>query len=103
MAYIAWVTYGTSKHGCDEYLTTSSYSGELMTTIYGIDPAQRFATLEEAKEAVHTWCTKRRAELERIGFHSGKAWNQTREGAWKYKEVEDTAVDLKELCSKYTF
>ena len=103
MAYIAWVHYGTSNNGCDEYLTTSSLSGELITTTYGLNPAQRFTTLEEAKDAVHKWCAKRRADLVKIGFHSGKAWNQTREGAWHYEEVEDTVVDIKELCSKYTF
>lgn len=90
MPYVAKVLYGTSaKNSGYEYLTTSSYSGELMLTSPGFDPAQRFATLEEAKEAVHEWCTKRRAQLERIGFHSGKAWDQTREGAWKYEEAEE--------------
>lgn len=89
MPYTAWVRYGTSNDGCDEYLATSAYSGELMLTTLRLDHAQRFATLEEAKEAVHEWCIKRRAQLEKIGFHSGKAWNQTREGAWHYKEVEE--------------
>ena len=89
MAYIAWVRYGTSNSGCDEYLTTSSLSGAMMLSHHGFNPASRFPTLEAAKEAVREWCTKRRAELERIKIHSGKAWNQTREGAWKYKEVED--------------
>ena len=101
MAYIAWVRYGTSNNGCDEYLTTSSLSGELMTTTYGLNPAQRFTTLEEAKEAVHEWCIKRRAQLEKIGFHSGKAWNQTREGAWHYKEVEELE-DPRFPCGKPT-
>ena len=89
MAYIAWVRYGTSNRGCDECLTTSPFSGALTLSSYGFDSATRFPTLEAAKEAVHEWCTKRRAELERIKIHSGKAWNQTREGAWKYEKVED--------------
>jgi hypothetical protein len=87
MAYIAYVRYGTTNSGYTEYLTTSSLSGALMLS--GLDPADKFSTLEAAQEAVHIWCTKRRAELERIKIHSGKSWNQTREGAWKYKEVED--------------
>ena len=89
MAYIAWVRYGTSNSGCDEYLTTSSLSGALMLSPHGFNPATRFPTLEAAKEAVHEWCTKRRAELEKINIHSGKAWNQTRKGAWKYMEVDE--------------
>lgn len=89
MAYIARVRYGTSNSGCDECLTTSSLSGALMLSPHGFNSATRFPTLEVAKEAVHEWCTKRRAELERIKIHSGKAWNQTREGAWKYEEVAD--------------
>ncbi len=87
MAYIAWVRYGTSNSGCDEYLTPSSLSGALELSNGILHPATRFQTLDAAKEAVHVWCTKRRAELERINIHSGKAWNQTREGAWKYEEV----------------
>ena len=89
MAYIAWVRYGTSKSGYDEYLTTSSLSGALMLSSSWFNKAARFPTVEAAKEAVHEWCTKRRAELERINIHSGKSWNQTREGAWKYMEVEE--------------
>lgn len=89
MAYIAWVRYGTSKCGYDEYLTTSSFSGALMLSPAYLNPAMRFNTLEEAKEAVHQWCEETRAGLVRAGLHSGKAWNQTREGAWNYEEVED--------------
>ena len=89
MSYIAWVRYGTSKKGTIEHLSTSALSGELMLSNVGLDPATRFPTLEAAKEAVHEWCTKRRAALERTKIHSGNAWNQTREGAWKYREVED--------------
>jgi hypothetical protein len=89
MAYIAWVRYGTSNHGYDEYLTTSDLSGALMLSPAYLNPAMRFDTLEEAKKAVRQWCNKTRAELVRAGLHSGKAWNQTREGAWKYEQVED--------------
>ena len=103
MSYIAWVRYGTSNDGCDEYLANSSYSGELVTTIFCLDRAQRFATLEEAKDAVHKWCIKRRAELESIGFHSGKAWNQTREGAWHYEEVADAVPDPYKNCKTWVF
>ena len=93
MAYIAYVRYGTSKSGCDEYLTTSSFSGTLTLSPLWFDKATKFPSVEAAKEAVHEWCTKRRAELEKINIHSGKAWDQTREGAWKYREVEDAILD----------
>ena len=96
MAYIAWVRYGTSNSGHDEYLTTSSLSGALMLSSAHFNPATRFPTLDAAKEAVHEWCLKRRAELERINIHSGKAWNQTREGAWKFQEVDDTLINFKQ-------
>jgi hypothetical protein len=103
MAYIAWVRYGTSNSGCDEYLTTSSLSGALMLSPHSFNPATRFPTAEAAKEAVHEWCTKRRAELERINIHSGKAWNQTREGAWKYQEVEDIPPDFNKPTTIWEF
>jgi hypothetical protein len=103
MAYIAWVRYGTSNSGCDEYLTTSSLSGALMLSPLWFDKATKFPTVEAAKEAVHTWCTKRRAELERINIHSGKSWNQTREGAWKYREVEDTSPDFDKPTTIWEF
>lgn len=103
MAYVAWVRYGTSNSGCDEYLTTSSLSGALMLSPHYLNPATRFQTLEAAKEAVHVWCTKRRAQLEKINIHSGKAWNQTREGAWKYREVEDTPTPYEKPQHIWTF
>lgn len=103
MAYIAYVRYGTSKSGCDEYLTTFPLSGALMLSPIYFDPASKFSTLEAAQEAVHTWCTKRRTELESINIHSGKAWNQTREGAWKYQEVEDTSSYPDKSLSTWTF
>ena len=103
MAYIAWVRYGTSNNGCDEYLTTSSLSGALTLSPIWFDKATKFQTLEAAKEAVHEWCTKRRAELERINIHSGKAWNQTREGAWQYREVEDILPDLNKPTTIWEF
>lgn len=103
MAYVAYIRYGTSKSVCDEYLTTSSLSGALMLSPNYFNPATRFPTLETAQEAVHTWCIKRRAELERINIHSGKAWNQTREGAWKYREVEDTSPCANKPLSTWTF
>lgn len=89
MAYIAWVRYGTANSGCNDYLGLSR-DGESFDLVSGItQSAIRFNTLDEAKEAVHQWCEKTRAELVRAGLHSGKAWNQTRAGAWKYREVED--------------
>lgn len=88
--YIAWVRYGTSNCGCDDYLTPKQYGDEGYFLSNGIlhSPA-KFNTLEEAKAAVAAWCQKERASLERAGLHSGKAWNQTRLGAWKYEEVEE--------------
>ena len=103
MAYVAYVCYGTSNNGCYEYLTTSSLSGALMLSPHGFNQHTRFPTLEAAKEAVHIWCIKRRAELEKINIHSGKAWNQTREGAWKYKEVEDIPSDFNKPTTIWTF
>jgi hypothetical protein len=104
MAYIACVRYGTSNSGYFEYLTTSSLSGALMLSPIWLDKATKFPTKEAAKEAVHEWCTKRRAELERINIHSGQAWNQTREGAWKYEEVEDVLNKSTNLLETvYTF
>ena len=103
MTYIAWVRYGTSNNGCDEYLTTSSLSGALMLSPFWFDTATRFPTVEAAKEAVHEWCTKRRAELEKINIHSGKSWNQTREGAWKYREVEDMLSDFDKPTTIWEF
>lgn len=103
MAYIATVRYGTSCSGYDEYLTASSLSGALMLSTFYLDPAMKFPTIEAAKKAVHTWCTKRRAELERINIHSGKAWNQTREGAWNYIEVEDTPADFNKPTTIWKF
>lgn len=103
MAYIAWVRYGTSNNGCDEYLTTSSLSGALMLSPIWFDNATKFPTVEAAKEAVHEWCTKRRAELERINIHSGKSWNQTREGAWKYREVEEMLTDFDKPTTIWEF
>ena len=103
MAYIAWVRHGTSNYGCDDYLGLT-YDGEDLTLVDNVGrPAIRFDTLDEAKEAIHLWCVKRRAELESIGLHSGKAWNQTREGAWHYEEVADTIPDQYKNCKTWTF
>jgi hypothetical protein len=96
MAYIAFVRYGTANSGCDDYLGVSR-DGESFDLVNDITrPAIRFSALDEAKEAVHQWCEKTRAGLVRAGFHSGQAWNQTREGAWKYQEVEDIPDKLPE-------
>lgn len=103
MAYIAWVRYGTSNDGCDEYLGLTSDGEELTLVANLIRPAIRFATLDEAKEAVHLWCEKTRAGLVRAGLHSGKAWNQTREGAWHYEEVADTLPDPYKNCKTWVF
>lgn len=104
MAYIAWVRYGTAKRGYTDYLGLSR-DGENYDLVSGITrPANRFNTLDEAKEAVRQWCKKTRAELIRAGLHSGKVWNQTREGAWKYREVEDVPDRLATLPDTvYTF
>ena len=103
MAYIACVRYGTSHSGCDEYLTTSSLSGALMLSPLWFDKAARFPTVEVAKEAVHEWCIKHRADLESINIYSGKSWNQTREGAWKYREVEDILSDFNKPLDIWEF
>lgn len=101
MAYIAWVRYGTAKKGYNDYLGLSR-DGEDYTLVSGITrSANRFNTLDEAKEAVHQWCEKTRAELVRAGLHSGKTWNQTREGAWKYCEAEDVSYEMPKTI--YTF
>lgn len=104
MAYIAWVRYGTSNSGYYDYLGLS-HDGESFDLVNNIlQPAVRFNTLDEAKEAVHQWCEKTRARLVRAGFHSGQAWNQTREGAWKYEEVEDIPDKPTKLSNTtYTF
>jgi hypothetical protein len=104
VAYIAWVRYGTANSGCDDYLGLSR-DGESYVLVNDItQPAIRFNTLDEAKEAVHQWCEKTRAGLIRAGLHSGQAWNQTREGAWKYEEVEDMPDKLTNLPDTvYTF
>ena len=100
MAYIAWVRYGTANRGHNDYLGLS-YDGESFDLL---GSPVRFNTLDEAKEAVHQWCEKTRAELLRAGLHSGKVWNQTREGAWKYQEVEDVSDTLTNLPDTvYTF
>lgn len=93
MAYIAWVRYGTTNSGHNDYLGLS-YDGESFDLT---GSAVRFNTLDEAKEAVRQWCEKTRAELVKAGLHSGKAWNQTRKGAWKYLEVEDVSDKLTDL------
>lgn len=101
MAYIAFVRYGTAKSGYNDYLGLPR-DGEGYTLVSGItQPANRFNTLDEAKEAVHQWCEKTKAELVRAGLHSGKAWNQTRERAWKYCEVEDVSYEMPTTI--YTF
>lgn len=99
MSYIAYVRYGTSKKGYDEYLGLSSDEESFVLVNNTLEPAAIFDTLVEAREAVHQWCEKARLELVRSGLHSGKAWNQTREGTWKYQEVEDTEIStsLKDL------
>jgi hypothetical protein len=103
MAYIAWVRYGTSNSGYDEYLGLS-LDGEDTTLVNNITrTAIRFDTLDEAKEAVHLWCEKTRAGLIRAGLHSGKSWNQTREGAWKYEEVEDTLLRFNKPTTIWEF
>jgi hypothetical protein len=103
MAYIAWVRYGTSNSGYDEYLGLS-LDGEYTTLVNNITrPAIRFNTLDEAKEAVHLWCEKTRAGLIRAGLHSGQSWNQTREGAWKYQEVEDIPPDFNKPTTIWEF
>lgn len=104
MAYIAWVRYGTSNSGCDDYLGLSRDGESFDLTNNVLRPAVRFNTLDEAKEAVHQWCERTRAGLIRAGFHSGKTWNQTREGAWKYREVEDVSNKFANLSETiYTF
>lgn len=86
MKYIAKVRYGTSRHGCIEYM--SKVCGELGPN-WGGNSVVAFDTVDEAKQVVLDWCTKQRAALLKAGLHSGKAWNRTAPGAWHYEPAEE--------------
>lgn len=82
--YVAWCRYGSSRNGCDNYLSLHNDG------TYDIDCWARpalFKTIDVAKAVVTDWCAKKRESLLRVGLHSGKTWNQTAPGAWHYREV----------------
>lgn len=88
MKYIAWVRYGTSKSGNNDYMQYVDGKYDIFNGRHNIAV---FNSLEEAKQIVNEWCVTKRAQLASALFPitSGKAFNQTRPGAWHYQPYDE--------------
>jgi hypothetical protein len=99
IVYRPWVKYG-SNSGYD-YLSEKDDGTYSLVMLK--ENATAFKTLAAAKEAVQKWCERTRELMAASPWpvHSGKAFNQTRLGAWKFEAI---AEDNKpKIATQYKF